>query len=448
LQALSVSEGKLTPTFSSRRTSYTVKVSKDVTSIKVTPTTAHEAATVTVDKEAVERGASSSLIGLKPGNNDIEVTVTAQDGKTRKTYKLTVEREYTPITELKLEKHSLTLTEGDDPVVLAVRIKPDQEIGNQLVWKSSRTSVATVDETGTVVARKKGTATITVSSLDGKVKDKVTVKVEAGKVLRLEADSTMLVMNPDDSETVKILAYYKQGTVQDVTDQVRWLTKNRRVASVSQGKIVANGTGSTLITASFADTSVSIRVSVYEKAWVDEREVDVSLEEADSPDGVELRIEGELSTKENLLVQVKIGKKTYDADVDREEGTFSFTRLFDEQDELPENVQLIAKPSSSKKQEQIITLPIRLFDVDSVQVKELRKQPDKKKKSYSMTGKLYDDTAVMKVELVQDDEVVATGEINRGKFEIPSFPYDGEELILRATSYTGFVQEWEVAFEE
>ncbi|MED4584490.1 Ig-like domain-containing protein [Brevibacillus choshinensis] len=447
LQELRVSEGKLTPSFSSRRTSYAVKVSEEVASIEVTPTTTNAAASVTVNGEAVENGTASAPISLKPGNNNIDVIVKAQDG-TQKTYKIVVEREYTPITEIKLEKHSLTMTEGDDPVVLAVQIKPDQDSGNLLVWKSSRTSVATVDETGTVVAHKKGTATITVSSLDGKVKDKATIKVEEGKIVQLVTDSTMLVMSPKDSEPIKIFAHYKQGTKRDVTNEVSWSTKNRKVASVTKGKIVANGTGSTLLTATFKDATVSILVKVYDQRWVDERELDLSLEESESPGGHELQIRGDLPAKEKLFVQVKIGKKDYDADVDLEENSFTFTHSFDENDELPENVQLIIKPSSSKKKEQIITLPLQLFDTSSIQVKELKKKEDKKKKSYSMIGKLYDETNVMKMELVEDDKVVAVGTIKRGKFEIPSFLYDGEELILRATSYTRFVQEWEVKVEK
>lgn len=446
LQDLRVSEGNLTPSFSSKRMSYTVKVPKDVLSIEVAPTTTNAAASVTVNKEAVESGTTSAPIALKPGNNQIDIIVKAQDG-TQKTYKLTIERAYTPITEIKLVKHSLTMTEGDDPVVLDVRIKPDQDAGNLLVWKSSRTSVATVDETGKVVARSKGTATITVSSLDGKVKDKATIKVEEGKIVQLVADSTILVMSPKDSEPFTIFAHYKQGTKRDVTDEVRWTTKNRKVASVTKGKIVANGTGTTLLTATFKGAAVSILVKVYDQPWVDERKLDVSLDNIESPDGYELRISGELPAKEKLSVQVKMGKKEYDADVDQEENSFVFTHSFEEKDELPENVQLIIKPSSSKKKEQIITLPIQLFDTKSVQIKELKKQEDKKKKSYSMTGTLYDELAVMKIELVKDDEIVAVGTMKRGRFEFPSFRYDGEELSLRATSYTGYLQEWELGGE-
>ncbi|MDR7316997.1 Ig-like domain-containing protein [Brevibacillus nitrificans] len=447
LQELLVSDGKLAPDFSSKRTSYKLQVKNDVTSLTLTPTAAHASAQIRVNGEEVESGSDSSAIDLKLGINQVEIVVTAQNGTTKKTYKLEVEREYPRITDIQLSKHSLKLTEGDDPVDLAVRIKPAQEIGNQLVWKSSRTSVATVDATGRVTPRKKGTATITVSSLDGKAKDKVTVTVEEGKLLYLSTDDVMYVMQPGDTESIKIYAHYKQGTKQDVTDEVRWSTKDRKVATAAKGEITAKDAGTTLLTSSFNGASLSIRVHVYEEPWVDDRDVEVTLEQAEVSGGHELHISGKLPAKERVSVKVQIGKKQYSAEVDREDNTFVLTHEFAEKDELPEQVQLIIKPSSSKKEEQVIILPIQLFDASSLQIKELKSQKDKKK-SYSLTGKLYDETQVRAVELVEEDEVVATATIKRGKLEIPSFSYDGEDLILRATSYTGFTQEWKVEIKE
>lgn len=445
LASLRVSEGKLSPSFNYWRTSYAVKVAEEVNSIRVTPTTSHAAASVTVNGEEVESGASSGPIALKPGTNDIKVIVTAQNGA-RKTYKLTVEKAYKPITKIELEKHKLTMTEGDDPVTLAVRVEPEQDTENLLVWKSSRTSVVTVDKMGTLVARQSGTATITVSSLDGKVRDKAVVKVEAGKIVELTADTRMFVMRPKDTEEIRIFALYAQGTKRDVTEEARWSSKNRRVASASKGKIVANGQGSTLLTATFNDASVSFLVNVYDQPWVDEREVEVALEE--SADGVELRINGKLPDEEKLSVQVQIGKKSEDADMDDDGRSFSFARLFDERADLPRQMQLVVNADGSRKKEQIITLPIQLFDEGSVSVKKLSRRDDGNESSFRMTGDLYDDTAVMKVELMHDDEVIAAGTIKRGKFDIPSFAYDGGELVLRATSYTGYAQEWVVDMDD
>ena len=75
LKSLSLSEGTLSPAFSSGRTSYTAKVKYEVTSCKVFATATDGKATVAVGgKEA-----------LAVGKNTRTVTVTAQNG-TQKTY--------------------------------------------------------------------------------------------------------------------------------------------------------------------------------------------------------------------------------------------------------------------------------------------------------------------------------------------------------------------------
>lgn len=81
LKSLSLSEGTLSPAFSSGRTSYTAKVKYEVTSCKVFATATDAKATVAVGgKEA-----------LAVGKNTRTVTVTAQNG-TQKTYTIVITR--------------------------------------------------------------------------------------------------------------------------------------------------------------------------------------------------------------------------------------------------------------------------------------------------------------------------------------------------------------------
>ena len=81
LKSLSLSEGTLSPAFSSGRTSYTAKVKYEVTSCKVFATATDGKATVAVGgKEALE-----------VGKNTRTVTVTAQNG-TQKTYTIVITR--------------------------------------------------------------------------------------------------------------------------------------------------------------------------------------------------------------------------------------------------------------------------------------------------------------------------------------------------------------------
>lgn len=74
LEELSISKGELSPEFSSGKTNYTVMLEKDVTSLNVTAKAKDSKATVRGDGETA----------LKPGNNEITITVTAEDGTVKK----------------------------------------------------------------------------------------------------------------------------------------------------------------------------------------------------------------------------------------------------------------------------------------------------------------------------------------------------------------------------
>ncbi len=74
LKSLSISKGTLSPEFSSDKTNYTVVLEKDVTSLTVQAVAQDETATVSGTGE----------ISLKPGNNEITISVTAEDGTVKK----------------------------------------------------------------------------------------------------------------------------------------------------------------------------------------------------------------------------------------------------------------------------------------------------------------------------------------------------------------------------
>jgi hypothetical protein len=83
LGSLGVSAGTLSPIFTSSTEDYTVSVPYDTDSITLTATKSDTNATVTGDYGEQD---------LEVGENEFEITVTAQDGTTKKTYTVTVTR--------------------------------------------------------------------------------------------------------------------------------------------------------------------------------------------------------------------------------------------------------------------------------------------------------------------------------------------------------------------
>jgi len=89
LADLRVSEGTLSPAFTTGTTAYADTVSNSVFSITVTPTANDRNATITVNGNTVVSG-TSGAIPLMAGENTITVVVTAQDGVTTDTYTVNV----------------------------------------------------------------------------------------------------------------------------------------------------------------------------------------------------------------------------------------------------------------------------------------------------------------------------------------------------------------------
>lgn len=93
LSGMTVSQGTLTPTFSSSTTSYTASVANNITSMTLTPTATQGASsTITVNGTTTASGAASGAILLNVGSNVITVHVTAYDSVTTDTYTITVTR--------------------------------------------------------------------------------------------------------------------------------------------------------------------------------------------------------------------------------------------------------------------------------------------------------------------------------------------------------------------
>ncbi|WP_127496104.1 RCC1 domain-containing protein [Paenibacillus glycanilyticus] len=96
LNNLEITGGTLSAAPSPAVNAYTADVANSIASVKVKPTAADAAATITVNGKPVASGADSEDIPLSVGNNTILVVTTAQDGITKKTYTINVTRASAP----------------------------------------------------------------------------------------------------------------------------------------------------------------------------------------------------------------------------------------------------------------------------------------------------------------------------------------------------------------
>ena len=98
-------------------------------------------------------------------------TITAKAGEQSAVCRVTV---VSPVTGISLDRNTLSLEVGQTATLTAT-IYPEDATEKAVTWTSSDTSVASVDESGTVKALKKGSATITAKAGDKSAACAVTV---------------------------------------------------------------------------------------------------------------------------------------------------------------------------------------------------------------------------------------------------------------------------------
>lgn len=169
-------------------------------------------------------------------------TITATTSNSKKaTCKVTVN---TPPTGVKLNKTTLTIGKGKTATLKAT-VNPTKNVTSKKVtWNSSKKSVATVNSSGKITAKKIGTTTITVKTANGKTaKCKVTVKNLPSKV---KLNKTKATIESDGTVTLKATVSPSNVTSKKVT----WTSSNKKVATVnSRGKVTAKKPGTVTITA-------------------------------------------------------------------------------------------------------------------------------------------------------------------------------------------------------
>ncbi len=129
--------------------------------------------------------------------------------------------------------------------VLSAEIAPANATNKSLVWKSSRVSVATVDQNGKIVAKSEGTAIITAESSNGK-KGYCEVTVLAVSATDIILSKETLFMEVDETETLSATLVPDTTTNKTIV----WNSSNENVATVENGVVTAIKIGKAVITAS------------------------------------------------------------------------------------------------------------------------------------------------------------------------------------------------------
>lgn len=204
---------------------------------------------------------SSTGVVSAVGPGTAKITVTTLDGSFTAECKITVRQ---PVKGIKFSSSKFTYYVGQKKTASIV-FTPANASNKGVTYKCSDTSVATISDKGVVTAKKKGTATLTAVSDDGKFKATATLKVvKKVDVDDIDITKTSVKINAGKTKQLYYDVYPGDASVKDVT----WTTSDKTIASVnSNGVVTAHKGGVVVIKCTSKDTGVSdkCKVTVIEK---------------------------------------------------------------------------------------------------------------------------------------------------------------------------------------
>lgn len=173
------------------------------------------------------------------------ITAKADDGGLSDVCEVTVISAKIDLKGITLETDSHTLVEGES-MPLRVSFTPADATDKRILWESSDSKIAIVDENGLVYAVAPGIATITATSEDGRHHAACEILV-TGKLTGLSLDKKQLDLVVEDEADLKAVIEPSTAT----QTKVRWTSTRPEVASVDlNGHIIALNAGKTIIIAS------------------------------------------------------------------------------------------------------------------------------------------------------------------------------------------------------
>ena len=206
--------------------------------------------TCTIGNEEIASIKNGVITGISVGNTT--VTATTKEGKTA-TIPVYVTKQ---IDSIQIDNPKVTLNVGQQET-LTVTINPSNTtFSKKITWSSSDDSIASVNENGTVTARKAGVVTITAKSSNNLTSTSVITVTNS--ITSIYLSKTNLSLSVNESQTVTATVN-PSDTPDDKT--LTWSSNDNSIASVDQnGKITAKKIGSAIIT---VKSSNNITSSIY-----------------------------------------------------------------------------------------------------------------------------------------------------------------------------------------
>lgn len=193
--------------------------------------------------------------GFVAANAEGTANITATAGGKSATCKITVKKPVIPVTSVELDQTDITLDAGETKTIQAT-VKPDNATDKTVTWSSSKTSVATVDNSGKVTGVDNGIVSVTATSGGKSASCKVNVVVLV-KSIALDPISETIAVGKDP---LTITATIIPANAADKS--ITWTSSKPEVATVSNGVVTAVAAGTTTITADASGKTAKCDITV------------------------------------------------------------------------------------------------------------------------------------------------------------------------------------------
>lgn len=202
------------------------------------------------DTQIVTVDNNGNVTALKEGS----ATVIAEAEGKKAECVVTVQKKNIAVTSISINKSELQLEKGQTETLIAT-VKPDDATDKTVVWSSSDSGVATVDNDGKVAAIGGGNAIITAKAGNLSSTCAVTVIVPVESITLDQASITLV-----EGESITLSAVVKPDDATDKT--IIWSSSDSSIASVEKGTVTAQKEGEAIIMAKHGTKEARCQVKV------------------------------------------------------------------------------------------------------------------------------------------------------------------------------------------
>lgn len=205
---------------------------------------------------------SVTLLAHRDGNT--QITITSADGNAQQIIELNVSR--IPVEGIAISPGDATLSLGRT-LQLTADVNPENASFPEVNWSTSNASVAIVSENGLVTGVTEGSTTITATSIDSGLTDRITITVVPVQSKEITLNLSSVRMRQGDTETLTATVL----PVDTANKELIWSIEDTSVVTVNDSGLLTalqNGTTNLTVTAKDGGASVSIPIVVADEIRV------------------------------------------------------------------------------------------------------------------------------------------------------------------------------------